>query len=149
MTTIANSVTEAHEAIEARIAANWGFTPVQYPNKLGLQDGAETELLSQPVAGSPWLRVDVIYGDSFIASIAGGESGMNRNTGVIQLKVYVPRGEGMAQLNELKGWARQIFSRFVGNGLACRASSSGPDVIEAGWMVGVVRTPFEFYETES
>lgn len=148
-TTIANSITEAHQAIEARIAANWGFTPVQYPNVTGLVDGAEGAMLAEPPTDSPWLKVDVIYGDSFLNINAGGECGMNRNTGVIQLKVYMPRGKGMAKINELKGWARKIFSGFVGNGLHCAATSAGPDLTEAGWLVGVVRTPFEFYESES
>lgn len=148
-TTVTNSITEAHQAIEARIAANWGFTPVQYPNVTGLVDGAEGAMLKEPPTNNPWMKVDVLYGDSFLASIAGGESGLTRNTGVIQLKIYAPKGDGMVRINELKGWARRIFSRFVGNGLACRASSAGPDLTEAGWLVGVVRTPFEFYETES
>lgn len=146
--TVATAITNAHQAIEQRIAAQWvdgsgtQRTPIQWPAVDGIDNLGTIE--TQPPTDAPWLKVDILQGDSFPFTF--GTVALNTNVAVIQLSVYVPRNNGMATLNEYKGYARAIFTRYVGNGLRCEASSVGPDLEERGYLIGIVRTKVEYEE---
>lgn len=140
---------DAREVIEARLAALWVSgvtprTPIQYPAVLGLID-TDGGVIMSPPTNAAWLKLDIVWGSTEEATFSVDGS-LNRNLGVIQMSLYVPANAGVGALETLKGHARVIFSRFVGSGIRCRASSPGPNFTDAGWMVGIVTTAFECYE---
>lgn len=145
ITTIENTILRV---IESRIDTEWraaGRSAVQYPMVMGLK-GTDGLITNAPPTNAIWLKADIVPGETTEATFSQ-DCSMNRNTGVIQLAVYVPANQGTVTLATYKGYARAIFSRYVGNGLRCRASNWGPNLTDAGWIVGIVTTAFEFYES--
>ena len=140
------------KVIETRVRDLWKendipLTPIQYPSVLGLVD-IDGQIINASPTQAPWLKLDIQWGSTEEATISDTCS-LNRSVGVILLSIYVPANRGSLELDRLKGLARGIFSRYVGNGLRCRASSPGPDLPNAGWIVGIISTAFEFYENAS
>ena len=139
--------------IEQRVLTEWVVSiggsrrsAIQFPgvNELLAVDGS---MLTEPPVDTPWLKVEIQWFETEPLTFAGGASGaLNRNTGAIVLKVFTPNGLGTSQLEQLKGHARKIFSRFHGDGLRCLASSPGPNLTEKSWMFGTITTNFEAYE---
>lgn len=148
---VAESQSKAQQAVETRIAAAWVDgplyrTPIQWPAVLGLKDVDKTTTIPAPPTNAPWLKVDIINGDTEPATF-GGTKGLNVTTAIIQLTIYAPRQCGLKQLNELAGLAKAIFSRqLTGDGIRPLASGFKMLPDEKGWIVGMVRTPFEYYE---
>ena len=133
--------------VEQRLEVEWVFggelrTPIQFPNVLGLRD-VDGQTIEKPPPESPWMQVDIIWGASTEATF--GTIALNENAALIQLSLYVPRNQGNWLLNHLVGCAARIFDRFHGQGLRCRSSSLGPDLPAAGYLSGIVRTPFVFF----
>ena len=148
---MALSVEQARQAIqsavEQRVEVEWVSggvprTPIQFSDVLGLRD-VNGQMIQKPPAEAPWLQVDLLWGASLEATF--GTCALNINVALIQLSVFVPRNRGKGELNQLLGLAAKLFDRFHGNNLRCRASSLGPDLPGAGYLVGIARTPFEFY----
>src|SRR5262249_11779117 len=152
--TISTTLDTIRGVIEQRVLTEWVVTPggarrspIQFPGVKELLNVDGTMATDAPI-DTPWLKVEIQWIGADEVTFAGGASGaLNRNDGVILLKVFVPNGLGTSQLEQLKGKARLIFSRFVGSGLRCRASGPGPNLAEVAWLVGVVPTPFECYES--
>lgn len=138
-----NYVESLRSVIEQRIVAQW-------------KDGSGNPLTDiawpfgdyAPTPGTPWLKVDILYGQS--TPMTMGESrGLNLNVGSIQLQVYAPKGKGAGDvLNSLTGSARAIFSRYFGSGLRCGASSLLPPQFNNAWAIATVTTPFEAFELQ-
>lgn len=97
---------------------------------------------------SAWLELNVLWGDSFSRAFAG-DGGLNLNVGVISLKLFAPRGQGMGAIQDLIGTARTAFSNYFGSGLKCEASGLSP-VIDEGALKSInISTRFEVYEFQS
>jgi len=116
---------------------------IQYPGVLGLVD-TNGAVISAPPTNTPWLKLDIVNGDTFPATF-GGPVGLNRVIVLIQLSVFVPRNQGQQQINTLIGFAKAIFSRYQLSGLRC-LESSVIDLDGGGWLAKAARTPCEFYE---
>lgn len=141
--TPANYYSTVRAAVESRVAAQWVDGGGQPPSVISWPDVPFTV-----PTNAAWLKVSILFGDSFPTTICGNGSGLNRNVGSIQLQVYVPKGRGTgAQLDTLAGTARGIFSRFSGSGLLCGATRDANDPVTSGaWLVKTVTTPFEVQE---
>jgi hypothetical protein len=154
--TISTILDSIRSVVEQKVLTDWVVTPggarrspIQFPgvNELLKEDGT---MMAEAPVDTPWLKVEIQWNDTEEVTFAGGSSGaLNRNSGTILLKVFAPNGQGTSQLEQWKGYARTIFSRFVGSGLRCRASGPGPNLPERAWLVGVIATPFECYESLS
>lgn len=148
---VTESLVKAQQAVQARIVAQWidgplYRTPIQFPAVLGLVDVDKVAMIAAPPTNAPWLKVDVITGDTEPFSRCG-DHGMNVTTVIVQLTIYAPRQKGLKQLLELGGLAKAIFSRkFNADGLQPGASSFRLLPDEKGWIVGMVRTPIDFFE---
>ena len=103
----------------------------------------------EPPTNAAWLKVDILFGDSFARTVSGNNEGVNSNVGVIQLSVFAPKGQGAGALNTLTGKARDIFSRHTGGGLICQASGTGFQGIDGAWAYRTIRTNFQAYELVS
>ena len=75
MTTIA----AATATVDAAIDAGWASEPISWPN-----------MPFTPPDNLPWLKVDYLWGDSFIAT----KDGLNTTVGVVQLTIFSPRDAG-------------------------------------------------------
>lgn len=147
LTTIENTISRV---IEARVAAEWQDsgtprTPIQYSGVLGLVD-ATGQIIPAPPTDAAWLRIDIIWGDTEEWTLPTSTGFLNRSTGLIQLTVFAPANQGTVALETYKGYAKAIFSRHQGSGLRCRASRT-ENLTNEGWLMGVVTTPFEIYES--
>lgn len=148
---VSESQSKVQQAIEARIVAQWidgplYRTPIQWPAVMGLVGKDKTTILSAPPTNEAWLKVDVINGETAPFS-RSGDNGMNKTLVIVQLTIYAPRQKGLKQLNELAGAAKAIFSRkFNADGLQPGASSFRLLPDERGQLVGMVRTPVEYFE---
>lgn len=141
--TPANYYSTVRAAVEQRVEAQWvdgnaaALTVISWP-----------DVQFTPPSNAAWLKVSILFGDSFPTTICGNGSGLNKNVGSIQLQVYVPKGRGTgAQLDTLAGTMRGIFSRFSGSGLLCGASRDANDPVTPGaWLTKTITTPFEVQE---
>ena len=145
----ANSLSEAHLAIQGRLATHWGFTPIQYPGVQGLVDGAQIAMLPEPPTNNPWIRLDFVDGASTRASIGGNYMGCFRRAGIAQVAVFVPMQEGANRLNELKEYVLTIFEGEMFSGVSCQRATLGPDRVEGGWLNGVVTVDFEYTRSKT
>ncbi len=140
------------QTVETRVLTLWRDgdgtlrCAVQLPSVNGLIDPTEA-ILDKPPAGQPWMKVEIGRGENEIATIGADRSGLNRAPGKILLGIRVPAGLGLKPLNDLVGPAKQLFSRFVGNGLYCQASGLEATYNDAGWICGQVGTRFVLFES--
>lgn len=104
-------------------------------------------MIDAPISGQPWMKVDVINGDTDSFSRCG-DHGMNKVLVIVQLSIYSPRQKGMGALLQLAGYAKAIFSRkFNADGLQPGASSfRESSEAGSGWLRGIIQTPVEFFE---
>lgn len=102
---------EAERAsIEAKFATGWANrTPVAFDNNRFV-----------PPASGAWVRLTIIPGDSFNASL-----GINhvRNVGIISLQIFVPEDSGTRQARQLADQAAVILENQRFNGISTRAAS--------------------------
>lgn len=103
----------------------------------------------EPPINAAWLKVDILFGDSFARTVSGNNTGVNNNVGVIQLQVFAPKGKAAGALNTLTGKARKIFSRHSGGGLICQASGIALQGVNGAWAFRTIRTNFSAYELVS
>ena len=128
--------------IRGRFAAEWTTlrpgTPVAYDNTpfdpaLDAVDG-----LGNPI---PWVRLTVIPGDGFQASL--GTPRVWRSTGVVSVQVFVPVGEGDGAANELADDAASVFRGVLDAGLTFRAPALTRVGPEGAWYQINVATPYQ------
>lgn len=132
---------EIRAVVDQRIASQWVD-----PDGNALTPIAWEGVVFEPPTDSSWLKVNLLFGDSFSSTYSGDGNGTNLNVGVIQLQVYAPKGNGPALLDALIGKARSIFSRYSGNGLICQASGELFAGSDGGWLYRTVRTIFYSHE---
>ncbi len=136
--------------IEARLATGWTNagayrTSIQFPSVLGLIATDKTTILTEPVTGSDWIKLDIIDGGTDAVTF-GGTSGQNLCSGIIQIMLFSPKQVGDKQLLTLGGLLKPIFNRYHADGLRCNASDLRKIDPEKGWNRALVRTPFEYFE---
>lgn len=118
-------------AVETVIAATWVATPIAWPNVAFVP----------PVTG-PWLRVDFLWGDGFIATKDGGSDVV----GILQLGVFGPKDEGDGDLYALAETARAMFNRLRMGDVSFEAASGPSTISEESWRAVVVSLPFTVQE---
>ena len=153
---IGSAINNARTVIEGLVRTRWTndagqlLTPVRFQDALKLESaGGELEREPEKL---PWLKVDILWGDSFAASFGPGS--LNRNVGVAQVTLFYPKhfpaAPGAAGVLGLADKARTIFAQKAEdecNGLLFQPSSlpdRQPD--EGAWKVSTIRTDFEFWE---
>ena len=100
-----------------------------------------------PTPGTPWLKVDILYGQSTPMTM-GESEGLNLNVGSIQLQVYARKVKARVMFSIRLLAVRAIFSRYFGSGLRCGASSLLPPQFNNAWAIATVTTPFEAFELQ-
>lgn len=122
--------------IEQEVEAKWGSTtPIAYPNVA----------FTPPTTGS-WLKLDFVWGTGTLVT----KDSWNRTTGLLQLAVFSPKGNGNGAGAALAEQTRAIFNR---RRLASPfrsvmfGASSGPVTrFEESWCSFVVTVPFQVEE---
>ena len=125
----------AQIAIYSRLKTAWAdATPIQWP-------GATFT----PPNKSPWLGVEVLWGDGFELSMASTNG--NRAVGVIHVRVYGPRAEGRGSIMVKADAVRDVFNRVAFSGVRCGVPSGPKAVDDPEWEVVAVTVPFTIEET--
>jgi len=136
---MSSEINVSAEAIASRFDDQWADrTPVAY-------EGADFD----PPKDAPWVRFDIVWGDGFIETMGGTGRGKNRLVGIAQAIVFVPRGQGTGELEELADTVRDAFNRIEVASVRFDAPSgpkpSGERAPE--WLSRLVDCPFEVEET--
>jgi hypothetical protein len=93
-----------------------------------------------PQHGTSWLELTIVNGDSFLAGL--GNPNMDRHTGVLQITVNTPLGEGTSNGRTLAGEAAAIFSGQSFNGIICRKASITRIGERNNWFTYAVSVPY-------
>lgn len=137
---MSSAVATAQKLLYAQISTVWaGRTPVRWPN---------VDFIP-PTDGSPWLAVDLMWGDGFARSMGEiGSGARNFMVGVLQLTVFGPTGEARGVTMALVDVARDIVNRVIISGVRCDVPSAPmPGSGELAWDSVIVRVPIEIEET--
>jgi hypothetical protein len=130
---VASAIDTAQQAIEARFDGQWGTTSeVAWPN-----------VDFTPPSNDDWVKIDIVWGDGFMETM----NGRNRLYGIIQVSVYVPRGAGRGTLLSRTNTARDVFNRWDGSGVRCKASSPPQPIPDPQWDRADISTAFDYEET--
>ena len=90
---------------------------------------------------APWLRLAVLPGDGFQASL--GIPRVWRSTGVAVVQVFTSAGQGDGLANELADDAASVFRGVSLSGLVFRAPSLTRIGAEGAWYQVNVSTPYQ------
>lgn len=93
----------------------------------GLPDVAWENMGYVPTVGVPYLKPDILWGESFQAEY--GTNGANRESGIYQVACNYPPGEGTGPLNAMLGKLRERFKRgttLTYNGLTVKIRKAYP-----------------------
>lgn len=120
------------ESIEARMVANWFESePVEYEN---VPLGRETS--------NGFVRLVIINGDSGTHGM-GGNTLQARDTGMVSLQVFVPKGSGTKRSRELCDAFAAIFEHKRFNGITTYTASVAPSGMTGDkWLQVNVTVPF-------
>lgn len=122
--------------IEREIETKWGSTtPIAYPNVQ----------FTPPATGS-WLKLDVVWGNGTLAT----KDSWNRTTGILQLAIFAPKGNGDGAGAALAELARTLFNRrrlASPDRAVMFGAASGPVTrFEESWRTFIITTPFQVEE---
>jgi hypothetical protein len=131
---------QAHSAIEVYFQDNWliADAPVQYDNA--------SDKFTEPTDG-PWAHFQVIFGDTRRASTCNTAI-TYRQSGVAQLYIYVPRGQGAGVSYALAEKQREIFVNNLISDIEFAEGFISPPEPKANWFHNRVSIPFS-YTTQS
>ncbi len=95
-----------------------------------------------------WVRLTILFGDAFEATMGEEEVGENVITGVAVLDVFGQPGLGNGPLLEKADMVRDVFNRkTLGDIEFMPTSGPGRPVNDRqGWLMTTLRTPFEVHE---
>lgn len=150
---IGSALDSVRITIENLVRTRWTMPDGQLLTAVKFQDANKLESATGEIDREPeklpWLKVDILWGDSF--RDLTGPASQNLNVGVVQLTLFYPKqfpaAPGAAGITKLADKVRTIFSNQFGDGVNFEASSlpqRPPD--ENQWKVAIVRTNFEFWE---
>lgn len=122
------------EATRAAIAARMAT----YTDNPVAQENHE---FTPPTDGTPWVRLNIIEGDSDIAGL-GGAARLFRNTGVIICQVFTQEGKGTKEALDIADVLETLWSGASFNGITCRASSVARVGASGGWYQVNITTPY-------
>ncbi len=102
-----------------------------------------------PPVDQPWLRLSVLWGVSTFYTMEPTRT--NLNPGLIQVDIFVPRGDGLGRQEALGAEVRLVFNRQEFSSVRCEAASGlmglRPDDAAPGvWWVASIRVPFSVIE---
>lgn len=131
---MSSAVKTANLAILARIDGQWSATDVAWPN-----------VDFEPPDEDQWLRVDILWGDGFLETMASTSS--NRLYGFVQLTLFGPKGAGYGALMTNIDTARDILNRWSGSGVGFGATSGPRQVEDEQYAALMVSTPFDVVDS--
>lgn len=105
-------------AIESRFATQFIAAPISFDN---VADSAAVTAAKQ--AGSPWVRLAIINGESRTAGVAGDGDIRIEHQGQIVVQVFVRDGTGTATARSLADAAAAVFRHARFDGIACFSPS--------------------------
>ena len=136
------SFAEYANAIRERFAVQWfplrPTVPVAYDNTAFDPAVDARDPDGNP---APWLRLTVLPGDGFQASL--GIPKVWRSTGIAVVQVFTPTGQGDGLANELADDAASVFRGVSLPGLIFRAPSLTRIGAEDAWYQINVSTPYQ------
>lgn len=117
-------------AIEQKFYAVWSSrTPIDWDN-----------IDYEPVTGTAWVRFRIL--DGFGQQMSTGAVPLHRNSGIIDIAIFVPQGTGTDVAKGHADFAAAIFRGWSSGGVTCRSPyiMRGGDV--SGWHQINVTVPF-------
>jgi hypothetical protein len=129
---MSSSLNDVRSAIEARIATEFAKSPaytVSYQN-----------VPYSPPNNSPWLQVQIRFGDNAYATLQGPSTGFNRHNGTLVVNVFTPIGTGAGSNLTIAERVKDLFDRAKFSSIIFDPVSGPAAVIAAA--------PEAFYQTQ-
>ena len=123
-------------AVEAKMAAEYSSTTVQYENIP----------FSQPT-DTAWVSLTILSGGGNVDSIGSGTGRLERFSGVIQIDIYVPEDGGTKAARDIADLVHAIFdnkqfSSGSSGTITTRVPSYSTLGVEGGWHHSVVSVAY-------
>ena len=110
-------------AIEGRIATEMAISPAYQV--------AYSNVAFTPPADSPWLSVQINFGDNSYFTLQAPSTGKNRQSGVLVVNIFGDVGVGAASLYTIAERVKDLFDRKTVSNIIFDAAS-GPSEITSG-----------------
>lgn len=128
------SFNDERTAIQKQLIDNFSALPIQLPN-----------VPFTPPDNSPYIRLDILFGNGVQASIGGNP--LDRYVGVIQILILVPEDTGQGTMLTYADTIATLFTRKQlesGNSglIRTRVPSFQALGIKEGWNVGAVSVQY-------
>jgi hypothetical protein len=117
-----SSYNDVRAVIESRVDAEMNDGPI-YP--VSFQNIPFT-----PPNDTPWVAVNIRFGDNNYATLLGPNPGFNRQIGTLVLDVYTPKGVGAGENYTIAERLKDLFDRQNISGIIFDAATGPADVVQ-------------------